>query len=430
MDERILNYIDNLKKELEGLPEDEVKEAVNFYEEYLNDAMEAGKNPDEVIKELDPPVGTAAMIKAETSIMKAQHNPGLRNFIRALKNAFGIVSTPMSVFSLSIVELFSYCMVAMLFGGAFAAVLGGAACVIVFLYEAVRMPLGFGLEIAGTIGFSLFSAGVCAILAVYLYRWGMLFIKFSTNLVRLIMVKSGRKIPEMRNEKPDGKPKRGKTVPVLLVTIAAGILLFGISGLPQRIFTITNSMKPEGMVKNITLEYDPGLVNRISAVTTNSVIKISRGSGDKIILSYEEADWLDYDIKNNGGTLDFTEKSNGRLPLFSLLSLHEGCTELAISLPESFMPDAINLESTGGHIFIYDSKYSLDAKTTNGSINLVGTVGGDGCNINASTKTGRIFIDSVQTFEKAGEGTEYHKDMESKFNINVSSINGNINIRN
>lgn len=54
MDNRITIFIDKLKYQLKDLPEEEVLEAVNYYEEYLNDALDAGNDIDSIISKLEP----------------------------------------------------------------------------------------------------------------------------------------------------------------------------------------------------------------------------------------------------------------------------------------------------------------------------------------------------------------------------------------
>lgn len=428
MDERITNYIESLKKHLSGLPEEEKSAAVDFYTEYLSEALEAGKDLDEVIGELDSSEKIAGMIKTETSIIKAQHSPGFRNFSNALKNAFKAVSAPLSIFWLCIVEFISYSMVVVFFGGAFACGIAGGAAFLVFAYESIRAPFNFWLEKLGSLGAGFLSFGILMLAAVYLYRCGKLFIKFSTNMVRSVLKKSGKPMPEMEN-KEDNILRKKRTVPSLLIIMAAGVILFGISGIPWKMFIITNSMKPEGMIKNISLEYDPSSVNRISAETANSIIRLAEGSGDKITLSYEEPEWMDYSVDNNGGMLSFHEKSSGMLPLFSLVSLHEGMTELTISLPKGCNPDSVSLESTGGHIFISAQAENIDAKTLNGNINCDLNGGESGYDVKASTRNGSIMVDGIETGTKNEGVIEYNKGVQSDKKIELTSTSGSINVK-
>jgi len=386
MDERILNFIQNLKKQLEGLPQEEILEAVSFYEEYLNEAADAGKDLDSVIKELESPEEIASRIRMETSITRAQYSPGLGNFSNVFRNAFKYVSTPFSVFLMSVTAIISYGLVALFFAGAFALAAGAVAIFTVLVYEALNLSRQFVMEIVGTVGMGLFGAGICIIFAILLYKCGKLFIVLSAGIIRLILKISGKPAQEKVKKNTGRVSKLKKTMTVLLAASVAGLVLSGVSGLPWRYFIITNSMKPqEGTVKNVVYEYDTGLINRISVVTAYSVIKIEQGSSDRVTVKYEEPDWLRHEIGNTDGVLSFYEKSNGRLPLFPLISLHESRTGLLITLPKGFNPDSAALESTGGHIFISGLAMNIEAKTLNGSINYnsAGTAGS--CDLKANT---------------------------------------------
>lgn len=425
MDDRISSFITSLRKQLEGLPEQEIRKAIDYYEEYFNDAAEEGKDPDEILKELDPPEKIAAMIRMESSIIKAQRSPGLKNFTGVSRNAFKGVTTPLAVLILSIVVFFSFGMVAVLFAGAFSFFAGAAVIALGFAYEAFKIPSGFLMEIIGTIGFALFGAGICLLLAFALYRLGKLFIRFSTQLIRRILLQSGKPMPEMEKQAPGRKARFSGITVLCLTIIAVGLVSIGVSGMPMRYFTILNSMKPSNIVMR-TSEYDSGSINKISVVTAHSIIRVTSGTSDKIVVSYGQPDWMDYDLAVNGSMLSFYEKSNGRLPLFSLLTLHESMTEVIISIPKGFNPDIITLESQGGHVYISGLSENISAETINGSIH-VGMEGIKGnVNIKASTRNGDITMNGEKTGQKTAEGTEYYMNTDAAKTIELRSSNGGI----
>ena len=59
-------YLEQLKKRLRKLPFDEIREAVDYYEQYFNDAGE--ENEQAVIAELGPPSNVASQIIAEFAV--------------------------------------------------------------------------------------------------------------------------------------------------------------------------------------------------------------------------------------------------------------------------------------------------------------------------------------------------------------------------
>lgn len=365
MNEEIRTYIEELKKHLTGLPEEEIKRAVGYYEEYLNDSLDAGKDIEKVLKELGPAEKLAESLKLEANFNRVEKNPGIKNFSRIIKDAFKSVSTPLSVFSLSITALLSFCMIAIIFGGAVASGIGAAASILLCIYQAFTIPFHFLLEIIGTLGFGLLGSGILALVTFYLLRGGKLFIKLSTKQIGLMLKLSGKTIKKPAKEE---KRKHRPVASVLLIATAAGFILFAVSGIPWRFFIIFNSMKPEGNINRVVTQYNAEDINKITSITAHSTIKIGEGSSDKIVISYEEPDWLTHEINNTGGELSFREMSNGRLPFFPLVSLHGSQTELSISLPRGYKADSIFLQSVGGNILVTGEIKNLETKTITGKV--------------------------------------------------------------
>jgi uncharacterized membrane protein len=80
MDDRIESFISELESQLKDLPKDEADEALCYYREYLNDAVESGEDPDIILQKLGTAEKIAAVIRMETSIDRARSNPGMRNY--------------------------------------------------------------------------------------------------------------------------------------------------------------------------------------------------------------------------------------------------------------------------------------------------------------------------------------------------------------
>ena len=207
MYDRASSFIESLKNQLEGVPEEEIQEAISYYEEYLNDAAEAGKDVDEILARLGSPQEIAAMIRTEASIAKVQRSPGLKNFNSAVRYAFAGVTTPFAVLLLSICVALSYGIVAVFFVGAFAISAAAVVATLGLVYQAFDIPAKFTLEILGTLGLALFTAGILLLAAYMLYKLGKLFIKISASMVGLIMKK-----PQRPKTEPDtAHPEKGKS---------------------------------------------------------------------------------------------------------------------------------------------------------------------------------------------------------------------------
>lgn len=426
MDERIRTFTDELLKQLAGLPEDEIQEAAGFYEEYLSEALDAGKDLDWAISDIGTPDRIAAVIKAETSIAKARTNPGIRNFNSSFTSAFKLVTAPLSIFSLSLTALVSYSMVAVLFGGALVTALSALIIFCGMTYEAFRIPLKFFPSAIGAVGSGLVAAGICLIVAFCLFKLGKLFIRFSTNLIRRMLRLSGRDVPEISDKR--AKKTGLRTVPVLLSVAAAGFILFAVSGLPQTYFTIFNSMS-SAEEKSVSYEYDIKGIRDIAIDSANSKIRVERTHGDKIAISYDQPLWMDHDIGNEAGVLEFKEKSSGMLPLFRLVILHEGMSEIKVLLPDGYSPEDLSLKSTGGHITVNGLYGSVTAKTSNGNITL-NTSGAYGpFNITAVTFNGILQIGEKKFYKQQNKGPGYWQKGTSGKLLQISSSGGNVVIK-
>ncbi|MFL0267224.1 HAAS signaling domain-containing protein [Candidatus Clostridium radicumherbarum] len=421
MNEKIKIFIDDLKKQLLGLPQDEINEAVNYFEEYLTESLEARNNLEEVLIELGSPKKIAETLKRESNLTNAKNKPGIRNFTMVIKDAFKSVSTPLSIFSLSITALISYCIIALIFGGAVICGMSAVITVVLCIYQAFTIPFNYILEIIGTFGLGILTGGILSLLTLYLLKCGKLFIKLSIKQISLMLKLSGK--PELKAAKEDRK-RLWPVTRILLIFSAAGFILFGASGLPWRFITIFNSFKPEGNLKKFITEYNISDINKISALTAHSIIKVEEGSSDKIIVSYEEPDWLTHEISNTLGTLNFREKSNGKLPFFDLISLHDSQTELNITLPKGFKNDSILLQSTGGNILISNISGNVVAKTLTGEIQYnSGTLKNS---ITAHTGSGYIAVIDSATGKKVNGLKEYFNGVNTTSKISLTSTSGSV----
>lgn len=427
MDDRVEKYLDELRKQLSGLPEKEIEKALEYYAEYFSEASEAGKEPEEVIGELGTAEEVAGNLRTETSIIKAQNEPGLRNFNSAYRNAFRAVTRPISVFWLSIAAVLSYGIVVLLFGGAVTSLLSAVAVVLAFAYEGARIPARFPASIAGAAGAAIFLAGLLTLIYLYLWRLGKLFIRLSANLIGTILKMSGSGRPAGTDKGHEAKPADKRAVYVLLACVAAGVVLMGFSGLPGAYFTLFNSMEP-GQTRLVEMEYLASEVDRLEIKTANSAIRVNTAPTDKIKLTYNEPAWFEHQATDSGGLLSFRETPNGMLPFSMLYTLHEGMTEVVLTLPEGYRPGALELESTGGHITLKDYAGSVQANTLNGNIScsLPGAGEAEISAIAAGDK--EITVSGGEAGEKTGSSKEYHRDGTSGAVIRLTAARGNIKI--
>lgn len=428
MDARILSFNESLKKQLEDLPKQEVEEALSYYEEYLNEADEAGKDLNEILEELGSPENIAGIIRMENSIIRAQRSPGLKNFTKVLTNAFHGVKTPLTIFLLSIFVIVSFSVVAMFYAGALVTFIGAVVIAMGFIYEALKIPLQFTMDVIGTLGVAFFGAGILFMAAYGLYKLGRLMVRVSTRQIRWIQSKSGKPMPDVSEQKSGKKSNFRRIILTCAAISVLGLVLSSVSGLPLKYFTIFNSMKP-GNISMRTAEFDPAEINKISVTTAHSCIKLIRNSSDKIIISYEQPDWLDYEVSSSGSMLSFYEKSNGRLPLFKLATLHESRTELIVSIPENYSPEVINVETTGGFVNITGLDENINVKTYTGSVFLKSQGSADNYNIIGDTGSNSLIeVDGKNAGQETNKGKEYYRNVQAKKTIEIHSSSGNISI--
>ncbi len=389
MDERLKAFLDKLNLQLSGLPELDKREALDYYTEYINDALDEGVTPEGILSRLDPPKKIAAMIKAETSIKRAQSSPGLKNYASVVKYARFSITRPISIFLFSIIIFCTYSIAISLFLVAIAATVGACLALAVCTYEALKMPFTYITGMISTIGIGIFLSGLLVLIAYLFFVLCRLFIRMSTGLIARMLRKPGSSVPDFSEDSYERKANKLRALKAGLLIITAGLIISLSTGLPEKFFMIFNSAKPT----SITLRewsYNAGDIREISLTTAHSHIRLEEGKSDKIEISYEQSDWMDPEISDRDGKLTFSEKSNGRIPFFPLVTMHENNADLTIKLPAGYKADDIRLESRGGFIYIESAEYAAEVKTYTGSIYLQPDAGEPKPAVKASTSTGFI----------------------------------------
>lgn len=423
MDDLLKTFLTELKAGLSGFPESETREAVEYYEEYINDALEEGENPETVLSRLDPPEKIAAVIMTETSIKKAQSKPGLKNYSKVLKYSRTLITRPFSILLFFIFIFMTYSTALLLFLGSVASVVAACFVLLCTLFEGLKIRMEFVSEIIGFTGFGIFSSALCLLSAIALFKLCRCIIKLSTSLVSYMLNKPGKKLtdsektgrikPSKTNEVIEGSAKqslkktgsKNLSLKVFLVITAGGLVISFLSGLPVKLFMIFNSMEPSSVITR-EWEYNKNDTKNISITTAHSHIRLEKGSSDKIKISYEQPDWMEPEISCTNGQLSFVEKSNGRLPLFPMVSMHENNTDVVLTLPQGFAPQALKLESRGGFIYIGTGDYSTQIKTYTGSIYVEKNAAMD-AGIKAATSTGVIQANGKDVGTKTTDGIRY-----------------------
>lgn len=64
------DFITELRKELNGLPDSDIQRSIDFYSEMIEDKIEDGMTEENAVSELEPPAVIAKKVLSETSISK------------------------------------------------------------------------------------------------------------------------------------------------------------------------------------------------------------------------------------------------------------------------------------------------------------------------------------------------------------------------
>lgn len=192
-----VEFIDMLKKELSKLPEEEVEAAVEYYEEYFDEA--GADNEKNVIKSLGNPKKVAGQIKSEYAVklLDDENTPVVKKGLAAAKwIIIGICSSPVSIplifvtvcIAIAAFAVFISCVI-----GIMACIIGAAAasigCFIVGVLAIVVAPATACLFI----GVSFMGLGISAVL-------GYLVIKGAKKIVKAV-VEAVKKSNEKRKRR-------------------------------------------------------------------------------------------------------------------------------------------------------------------------------------------------------------------------------------
>lgn len=427
MDERLKAFLDELEKQLAGLPDLDKTEALDYYTEYLNDALDEGLAPDAILSRLESPEKIAAMIKAETSIKKAQSSPGFKNYSNVVKYARFNITRPISIFAFSVIIFCTYSIAISLFLVTAAAAAGAVLVLAVCSYEALKMPFYYITEMISTIGIGVFLSGLLILIAYLFFELCRLFIMMSTGLIARMLRRPGGSGPEFSEDSFERKVNKRRALKAGLIIIAAGLVISLSTGLPVKLFMIFNSMKPVDITMR-DWSYNAADISSISITTAHSHIRLVEGKTDKIEVSYEQSDWMEPEISARDGKLTFSEKSNGRIPFFPLVTMHENNADLTIKLPAGYKADDIKLESRGGFIYIKSAKYAAEARTYTGSIYLQPGADEPAPSVKAVTSSGTIQVSGKDVGKTTANETIYENNPAagSASSLDLESDRGSI----
>lgn len=195
-------FLNRLDKALGALPQEEKTQALGYYREYIEEAVESGRTEDEVTASMDAPETIAAQIRRESAFSKAAEKPSPRNTSRALIAALGILSLPVTVpLGIGII-LFAAAMLLFLIAVVLTIVVAVAAVVVTGIMLGLRniWLLTSGAVTAGSVVFMIGSGLIGLALAIFAVVLMILLVQWICRLMAGFFRWIGRKLDEKREK--------------------------------------------------------------------------------------------------------------------------------------------------------------------------------------------------------------------------------------
>ncbi|NLZ43940.1 MAG: DUF1700 domain-containing protein [Clostridia bacterium] len=440
MGNRLDQVMERIRAGLDGLPEDTIRRALDYYREFIAEAIEAGRSEDEILQRLGDPGEIIEQIRAEASLAEGKTStetpgPGVGGPSRTgvtqktgdthgrissgVAHAAGKILLTLGVFPLYLLGIGLYIIAAGTFLSALAAV--GLA-----INGILEIAPGYTWEKVGTAGIGIFVAGIFAATGLLLWMGAAEITRAGCTCFAHGLWRRGIRQGFERNRKPAGlQPGDGRIRKGLKIFTTAALIGLGIAvptGLPLQYFLIWNSVKPACEVYTET--YNAADIREIEVKTLNSMIiaEAGKNSGDSAVrITYEEAAWMRGTFTVNGDKLVFREESRRRLPFLDFVARHEGMTAVKIEIPPGYRARAMTLTSKGGHIAITLPAGDIKARTLTGNIRF--DASGGSFALRAVVKNGRII-----TGGRPLAGGSYTAGNRGENTIEIESTGGTVTI--
>jgi len=411
----------SIRAGLEGMPRESVRQALEFYEEYFAEALEAGRSIDEALKSLGGVKEIVAQVRAEATISRAESSPGPFRMIGAGRQVLLGIADSAARFSLIVGASIPYTLTLGFYLLAGAALLGAVVSAVLLGYGITTMPEAFLRERIGVAGAAVLAAAALTALGLALWR-----IANGISRITLRVLRKGLR----REQRPDthagnGKPRTGPFRIALLICCVAGLLGIGAmasSSLPAKLFSIWSSQKPESLDVR-TWGYASSDVREIEVATLNtSIVLDAAGSAlDGIRVTYEQPDWLKGETVMSNGKLAFRETSSGMVPFMDFIAAHPGTTSVRIEVPRGYFARSVTLTSRSGSVSLALPAESIHAKTFSGPIRVV--AGRTQYHISATSPDGKIIVQG-----KVQEGSSFEAGVGGN-KVELNSAKGMIEIQ-
>lgn len=153
------DYIKELKHRLQGIDEEEMKDAISYCEEYFDEA----ENPDTVLHDLGTPAKFASQIKAECAF-KTTRDPNNYHKPHSMMKSFGMILGGICALPVALPIVFTAIVLIFVFGFVIVvATFAGILLIVCLLFAAIATML-LGFIRGGGMGDILLHTGVSLML--------------------------------------------------------------------------------------------------------------------------------------------------------------------------------------------------------------------------------------------------------------------------
>jgi len=92
-----IEFFDELRFELSGLPQSEIGRIAEYYDEIFNEALDEGKTEQEICDILDTPEDIAGRVRAEIAFVRAEQEPSAKSMSTLLVVLLSIFALPIGL---------------------------------------------------------------------------------------------------------------------------------------------------------------------------------------------------------------------------------------------------------------------------------------------------------------------------------------------
>ncbi len=397
MTETLKEILASIRAECGDLPEQSVRRALEFYEEYFADALEAGHSEQETLERLGGVKEIVAQVRAEAAVSGAERRPGPFRLIGAGRQVLRGPARSAARASMILGASIPYTLALGVYLIASAVFVAAPATAALMGYGITTMPRADAMAKIGTAAVGLSAAAISTAVGLGLWAAARGITRVTLRVLRRGMRHDGLADPQ-RQKAPHAHGMRAALVSCAVVALV-GLGGAFVSGLPMKLFSIWNSMKPVNLEVR-TWRFRPGEIRSINVSTLNSgiLLEADGDSREGISVSYEEPEWLTGTPVVRNRDLVFREASSGTLPFMDMIAMHTGTTSVRITVPLGYRADAVALESGSGDVSFALSAGTVRVATNSGDISF--SEGGNLYRIRASTPRGKIIVRGKPIVEK------------------------------